>query len=271
MVQRLIYVLAVFLLFFSSTVSAAEDNLFNSTTAIGNELGRLGEEAVQVATAPVDREAVFATLATAGAVGLTYYFDEDIRSKVMGIRGNNLNRATDAGSAVGNPYLHLGLAAAIYGGGVLAGSEKYRSLGEMLGESLILADAATFLLKEGFGRGRPHKTADKADFKPFSFSSDYDSLPSMHTASSFAMASVVARTSESLSVKMLAYSAAGFVGFSRIYQDKHWASDVLLGAAIGELCGRIVTNYHAGKGASRLTIAPAASTDGASLAIIGKF
>nr|WP_279342368.1 phosphatase PAP2 family protein [Geotalea sp. SG265] len=266
----MIYLLVVLTLC-SSPALAADDNLFNSTTAIKDELGRLGQEAVQVAAAPVDRENIFGTLAAAGAVGLTYYFDDDIRSKVMGLKGKNLDRATDAGSFVGSPYLHLGVAAAFYGGGVLAGSEKYRSLGEMLGESLILADATTFLLKEGFGRGRPFKSGDKADFKPFSFTTDYDSMPSMHTASSFAMASVVARTSDSFSVKMLAYSAAGFVGFSRIYQDKHWASDVLLGAVIGELCGRVVTNYHAGKNASRLTIAPAVSTDGASLALIGRF
>ncbi|ACM21342.1 membrane-associated phosphatase, PAP2_like_5 family [Geotalea daltonii FRC-32] len=267
--QRLIYFLVMFLLISSPVM--AEDNIFNSTTAIKDELGRLGEEAVQVAGAPFDRDALFGTLATAGAVGLTYYFDDDIRSKVLGLKGKNLDRVTDAGNLVGNPYLHLGVAAAVYGGGILAGSEKYRSLGEMLGESVILADAATFLLKEGFGRGRPFKSGDKADFKPLSFDTDYDSLPSMHTASSFAMASVMARTSESFSVKMLSYSAAAFVGFSRIYQDKHWASDVLLGAAIGELCGRVVTNYHAGKGASRLTIAPAASTDGASLVLLGKF
>lgn len=248
-----------------------EDNLFNSTTAIKEELGRLGEEAVQVVGTPVDRNALFGTLAAAGAVGLTYYFDDDIRTKVMGIKGKKLDRAADAGSFVGSPYLHLGVAAAVYGGGVLSGSEKYRSLGEMLGESLVLADAATLFLKEGFGRSRPFKSGDKADFKPFSFSADYDSMPSMHTASSFAMASVIARTSDSFSVKVLSYSAAGFVGFSRLYQDKHWASDVLLGAVIGELCGRVVTDFHARMGTSRLTIAPAVSPDGASLALVGKF
>lgn len=266
---RLITSFVLILLFTSPVI--AEDNLFNSATAIKNEVFRLGEEAAQVAIAPVAKENLFGTLAVAGAVGLSYYFDADIRTEVLGLKGRKLDRATDAGNIAGSPYLHLGVAAIVYGGGVVAGSEKYRTLGEMLGESMILADAATLLLKEGLGRGRPFTGADRDDFKPFGFNKDYDSMPSMHTASSFAMASVVARTSESFSLKLLSYSAATFVGFSRIYQDKHWASDVVLGAAIGELCGRVVTNYHAGNSLSRITIAPAASSDGASLVLSGKF
>ena len=77
----------------------------------------------------------------------------------------------------------------------------------------------------------------------------------MHTASSFALASVMAGASESLWTKAAYYSAATFVGLSRMVYDQHWASDVLLGAAIGELCGRIVARQHA-KGKQKFVIAP---------------
>jgi membrane-associated phospholipid phosphatase len=91
----------------------------------------------------------------------------------------------------------------------------------------------------------------------------------MHTASSFAMASVMASTTDNFGVKTLYYLGATFVGFSRMYKDKHWASDVILGAAIGELCGRVVTNYHSGNG--RIAIAPLVSGDSALLALVGKW
>lgn len=267
------YRLLIFLMIILLTASpaVAEEHLFNSIPAIKGEAARIGEEAVQVITTPVDRDNLMGTLAIAGAVGLVYVFDDDIRTKVLGVKGRTLDRFTDAGSLVGSPYLHLGVAAAVYGGAVLAESKKYRSLGEMLGESLILADAATLLLKESIGRGRPYVGAGKSEYKPFSFDSDSDAMPSMHTASSFAMASVVARTTDSVPVKLLSYSAAAFVGFSRIYEDQHWASDVLIGAVIGEVCGRVVTNYHAAMGMSRLTIAPAAVNNGAALFLTGKF
>jgi Na+/H+ antiporter NhaA len=46
-------------------------------------------------------------------------------------------------------------------------------------------------------------------------------------------------------VPIIAYSAATAIGLSRIVQNQHWASDVLVGAALGFLSGRqVVNNYH---------------------------
>ena len=264
---------AVLLGIFFASAAWGGDNLFTSATAIKDEARRLGAEALQVAATPVDTEGygLIGTLATAGAVGLTYVYDGDIRGKLQGAKSNALDRATDAGSLLGNPFLHLGVAAAVYGGGIAADSPKYRQLGEMLGEAALLADATTVVLKEAIGRGRPFVAGDKGKFRPMQFSSDYDSLPSMHTASSFAMASVLAATAESTLAKASYYAAATFVGFSRIYQDKHWASDVVLGAALGELCGRVATRFHAEQERSKVTVAPIATGNSVALALLGKW
>jgi membrane-associated phospholipid phosphatase len=92
----------------------------------------------------------------------------------------------------------------------------------------------------------------------------------MHTASSFALASVVARTSDSLPVTVLSYTAATFVGFSRLHQNKHWASDVLLAAAIGELAGRVVTANHAVEN-RRFAILPMVSADAVTMNLRYRF
>jgi len=264
----------VFLVSLSIVSSAwGDENIFNSVTAIKDETFRFGAEAAEVATTPVDTKGygLLGTIATAGAVGLTYVYDNKIREKVQGLKGKNLDKATDAGNILGSPFLHIGLAAAVYGGGIIAGSPKYKELGEMLGESVLLADAASFVLKEAIGRGRPFAADDRGSFRPFQFKNDYDSMPSMHTASSFAMASVLSSTSESSFAKFAYYAAATFVGFSRMHQDKHWASDIILGAVIGELCGRVVMRYHSEHGEERLTLAPMATTDGVSLALFGRW
>jgi hypothetical protein len=249
----------------------ATDTVFTSTAEIKKEAVRFGDEALEVVTTPVDTKGygLVGTLAVAGAVGLTYVFDADIRNKVQGIKGRTLDRAADVGSAVGNPLVHVGIAAAVYGGGALADSPKWRETGEMLGEAALLADATGYLLKEAIGRGRPFVANDKGSFRPFQFKSDYDAMPSLHTASSFAMASVMAATSESIPAKLFYYTAATFVGFSRIYQDKHWASSIVLGAALGELCGRVVTGYH-GRG-GRVALVPAVTGDSAMLVMQGKW
>lgn len=255
------------LLALSSRVQA-DDNIFNSTKALKEEAVRLGDEALEVVKTPLDTEGygLAGTLAVAGVVGLTYVFDDDIRTKLQGSRNKGMDKATDVGNLVGNPFMHLGIAAAVYGGGIIGDSPRWKETGEMLGEVLILADATTFVLKEAVGRARPFVKGDKGVFTPGQFKTDYDSLPSMHTSSSFAMASVMAATTESVPTKVLYYSAATFVGFSRVYQDKHWASDIVLSAAIGELCGRIVTSQHAEK--SKLAFVPLVSGNSVGLALL---
>lgn len=270
----LVYILLVCTAWLGLTgVSLAEDHIFNSTTALKEQAVRLGGEALDVVKTPLDTDGhgLLGTLAVTGAVGLTYVFDDDIRTKLQGTKSKGLDKATDVGNLLGDPYLHLGIATAVYGGGILADSPRWKETGEMLGEAVILADATSFILKEAIGRARPFVNGDKGSFKPGQFKTDYDSLPSMHTSSSFAMASIMAATSESMTTKVLYYSAATFVGFSRIYQDKHWTSDVVLSAAIGELCGRIVTATHVKKGNSKVSFVPLVSENSAGLAMLGRW
>jgi len=88
----------------------------------------------------------------------------------------------------------------------------------------------------GFGRG-------------FGKKGKYQSFPSGHTTAAFAVASAV--TSESRRwwprgvwvVAPVMYGGATLVGLSRMYHNKHWASDVALGAAIGTFSGLKVVRY----------------------------
>lgn len=72
------------------------------------------------------------------------------------------------------------------------------------------------------------------------------SFPSGHTTVAFAAATVFAMEYRNKPlVPILAYSAATLIGLSRITENKHWTTDVLTGAAVGYLTGRlVVNNYH---------------------------
>ncbi|HEU4563201.1 MAG TPA: phosphatase PAP2 family protein, partial [Gemmatimonadaceae bacterium] len=50
----------------------------------------------------------------------------------------------------------------------------------------------------------------------------------------------------------LMYGGATMVGLSRMYHNKHWASDVVLGAAIGTFSGLKVVQYAHGHPTNRL-------------------
>jgi hypothetical protein len=76
--------------------------------------------------------------------------------------------------------------------------------------------------------------------------SSFESFPSGHTTVAFAAATVFAMEYRNIwYVPIIAYSAATSIGISRIVQNQHWISDVLVGAALGFLTGRqVVNNYH---------------------------
>jgi membrane-associated phospholipid phosphatase len=74
----------------------------------------------------------------------------------------------------------------------------------------------------------------------------HSSFPSGHTTLAFAAATVYAMEYRDRPlVPIIAYSAASIVGLTRITENRHWASDILVGAALGHLCGRqVVNNFH---------------------------
>jgi len=109
-------------------------------------------------------------------------------------------------------------------------------------------------LKGLTGRSRPFVTADSSprDFKFFGGFTNANrvSFPSGHATTAFAAAAAVTAGNRSLVprstriVGPLMYGGATMVGLSRMYHNKHWASDVVLGAAIGTFSGQKVAQYN---------------------------
>ena len=65
-----------------------------------------------------------------------------------------------------------------------------------------------------------------------------DSFPSGHTGLAFTGAELV-RMEYGWGWGICAYLIAGTVGFTRVYNNWHWASDVFVGAGIGILCAHV--------------------------------
>lgn len=141
----------------------------------------------------------------------------------------------------------------LYGIGRLSGNERMADLGLHGTEALAIGGALGVLGKGLFGRERPFVKLDPNDYKfarGFSGKTDYKSFPSGHTIAAFAAAAAV--TSETSRwwpntrwvIGPALYGGAALAGVSRMYNNRHWASDVLMGAAIGTLTGLKVVRYH---------------------------
>ncbi len=143
----------------------------------------------------------------------------------------------------------------IIGGGLyvvgrLGNMPRIADLGWHGTEAVIVGDGIAYLLKGIMGRSRPFVSTDTIprDFdsgRGFK-STDWQSFPSGHATTAFAAAAAV--TDETTMwwpgstwiIGPVMYSGATLVGLSRMYNNKHWASDVALGALIGTFSGKKV-------------------------------
>lgn len=66
---------------------------------------------------------------------------------------------------------------------------------------------------------------------------NYRSFPSGHTAAAFAGAEILRQeyAETSIWIPVAGYTVAALTGFMRVYNDRHWFTDVLAGAGIGIL------------------------------------
>jgi membrane-associated phospholipid phosphatase len=95
--------------------------------------------------------------------------------------------------------------------------------------SLAVAEALTQTLKYSTRRERPDGSG------PTSF-------PSGHAADTFAFATALERHLGWRGA-VPAYVISSYVAMSRLHENRHYASDVVFGAAVGIIAGRTVTRH----------------------------
>lgn len=136
---------------------------------------------------------------------------------------------------------------------VYAGLYVYGALGKhhqvsdfaLQGAKVFLVSAAfARVIKQVSHRHRPYQDNPPNPHNwdgPFS-KFTYDAFPSGHTISAFATAAFLTNYfDEEKWVGWVAYPVAAAVGYSRINDNKHWATDVLAGAVLGHYIGKFLT------------------------------
>ena len=168
----------------------------------------------------------------------------------------------------------------LYAIGRLSGNKRMADLGLHGTEAIAVGLGTVTVLKTLAGRARPYVNLD--DPGNFNFGrglrqEDYRSFPSGHTVMAFSAAAAV--TSETTHwwpktrwlIGPAMYGGASVVGLSRMYNNKHWMSDVLVGAALGTFSGLKVVRYHHSHPGNRIDkwlLAASVTPNGVSLAVV---
>jgi hypothetical protein len=141
------------------------------------------------------------------------------------------------GKWVGNTGVQVGTAGALYGVGRYvipqtsdeSRTNKFSHLGFDLIRAQLVTGALVHSMKEVGQRDRP--------------TGECCSFPSGHAASAFAAAAVLERHL-GYRLSWPALVGATYVGMSRMVDNRHFLSDVIMGAAIGEATGWTIVGRH---------------------------
>ena len=196
-------------------------------------------------------------LGVIAVAGATVSVDESVARSLQrpSVRANHfLKGTTNAFSNLGFPGTAI-LSAGAYFLGLEQRSRPIAALGMHMGEAIVMGGVLAEGLQMTIGRSRPQRDInDSRDFrfgKGFS-DDDYTSLPSTHVTVSFAAATAASREvrrfwpNAASYVTPISYTAATLVGFSRMYKNKHWASDVVASAGLGTYSAILFDRFNEG-------------------------
>jgi membrane-associated phospholipid phosphatase len=142
-------------------------------------------------------------------------------------------------SNIGATYTVLPVIAGSYIYGAWRDNPKAREVGVLGTESLLDSLIVVGVMKEVFRRNRPDQK------NPGDFWGGGTSFPSGHAIQMWTIASLLDHEYKNKRiVGITAYSLAGIVSVARIAAQKHFASDVVAGGAMGWFIGRYVYDTH---------------------------
>ncbi len=159
------------------------------------------------------------------AYGITALKSDGLRDWNEGIKEEIWTEAPHNQVHIDN-YLQWAPAAAVYGLNLagIHGEHNFRDRTIIYGITLLIQSSVVASVKSISGETRPNGAGTA-------------SFPSGHTANAFAGAEFLRREYKDVSpwYGIAGYAAAATTGFLRIYNNKHWLSDVVAGAGVGIL------------------------------------
>lgn len=210
----------------------------------------------------------------AAATGALFLVDEDIRDWWQ---DDVRSSTTDDMANLARPFGSSGIvavgSAAIYGAGVLFDDQRIQETGLLSLQGFVLSQVTLETIKQLAHRQRPSENpGDAHQWDGPSLKSGHKSFASGHAAKAFMLAGVVSSESpDNGPLRAAVYGIASLTAISRVNDDRHWASDIVAGAAIGYGIGKLVYAMSPFHENGRTTLQPVTGPDGYGLQMAYRF
>jgi membrane-associated phospholipid phosphatase len=133
----------------------------------------------------------------------------------------------------------------MYAVGLFARNQWIRTTGRQLIQALIYGGTLTMGMRYAIGRKRPYTSEnDQYEFETFTSDGELQAFPSGHMVVAMTSSTILAEKIDTWWARAILYPFAMLTGYARMYNDKHWLSDIIFGTALGYGSAKFVLNQE---------------------------
>jgi membrane-associated phospholipid phosphatase len=210
---------------------------------LDQKFGKESDNRVFISLQGADKSVL--AVAAAASLGLIVLKgDDDLMDIVQSYKNDGTKKLAKFGYQMGRKEGLLPIVAGAYFLGVVFDNDKLKDVGIISVGAQFAAQMLVEVLKEVSGRARPREGVG-----PYVFDVDGGkSFISGHAAGAFSLATLLTEIygDDYQFVPYVAYGVAAITAWSRMHDEGHWGSDVILGALAGHLITRIVYRLYRG-------------------------
>lgn len=202
-------------------------------------------------------------LAATAGVGVLILVDEPLADFLQDNQSSFADDVSDVATTFKNPEVYVVATAGALALGLATGDRKITATGVHIASAYGVAGALNIGAKWLFGRSRPSQTPGDATNFDFFDGGEDSAFPSGSAAVVFSLAATVSDAVDRKPVTIALYTGATLNAWARMYTNRHWLTDVAVGALIGVTSAKLVNGEWTVFGLRP----PALWTDGQSLSM----
>lgn len=177
------------------------------------------------------------------ALGVSVALDEEARESALASHSRTLDHFARVINPLGTARFLIPAMAISLVGATAAGNRSLERGTVNIVAGYVASDVVESTLKPLIGRERPHVSGNSRRFRAFTRSGDWHSFPSAHVTHITSIAEAISEQSHSAGLSLAGDLLISLVGWDRVYEDQHWASDVTATVAITSLVSRATVRW----------------------------
>lgn len=179
-------------------------------------------------------------LAAGAGIATLILIDEPVRDAIQGSQGDFRDDLAEFTKDFKDSRIFYATGAGAIVIGLVAQEPAVAATGAHVLGAYGLAAGANIAAKWAFGRSRPSAVPSDATNFDFFSGGETNAFPSGSAAVVFSLATTLSDAIDRTPVSIVLYTGAALNSWARLYSNRHWLSDVAMGALIGVTSAKLV-------------------------------